>query len=218
MGTVEVRMPAVRVVLADDHPLFREGVSVVLGLYGTIEVVAQASDGNEALVAVAEHEPDVVLLDVRMPGLDGFAVVRALRERGLRTRVLLLTGDIDPEQAHLAVSEGVQGIIVKDCAATEVRDAVLAVARGETVLGPRVQAALASALRSRREDRDSPLSARELEVIQYAAQGLSASETGDRMHLGATTVKSHLQSVYGKLGVNDRAAAVAEAMRRGLVS
>jgi two-component system nitrate/nitrite response regulator NarL len=194
-------MRAVRVVLADDHPLFRE-----------------AADGNEALAAVAEHAPDVVLLDVRMPGLDGFAVLRALRERRLDTRVLLLTGDIDAEQAHLAVSEGVQGIIVKDSAAAEVRDAVLAVARGETVLGPRVQSALAAALRSRREDRESPLSDREQAVIQYAALGLSASETGDRMHLGATTVKSHLQSVYGKLGVNDRAAAVAEAMRRGLVS
>lgn len=211
-------MRAVRVVLADDHPLFLEGVSVILAAHGGIEVVAEAADGNEALAAVAEHEPDVLLLDVRMPGLDGFAVLRALRERALATRVLLLTGHIDPEQAHLAVSEGVHGIIVKDAGATAVRDAVLAVARGETVFGPQVQAALAAALRSRRDDRDSPLSRREQEVIQCAAEGLSASETGDRMHLGTTTVKSHLQSVYVKLGVNDRAAAVAEAMRRGLVS
>jgi two-component system, NarL family, nitrate/nitrite response regulator NarL len=211
-------MTAVRVVLADDHPLFREGVSIMLGVNESIEVVAEAADGTEALEAVVEHVPDVILLDVRMPGLDGFAVLRALRERGLDVRVLLLTGDIDPEQAHLAISEGAQGVIVKDCAAAEVCDAVLAVARGETVLGPRVQAALAAAVRSRRDDPEGPLSRREQEVIQYAAQGLSASETGSRMHLGATTVKSHLQSVYGKLGVNDRAAAVAEAMRRGLVS
>jgi two-component system nitrate/nitrite response regulator NarL len=211
-------MNPVRVVLADDHPLFREGVSIVLGLHEAIEVVAEAADGHEALAAVVEHLPDVVLLDVRMPGLDGFAVLRALHDRGLDVRVLLLAGDINPEQAHRAVSEGAQGVMVKDCAATDVRDAVLAVARGETVLAPHVQAALAAALRSRREDPEGPLSAREQEVIQYAAQGLSASQTGNRMHLGATTVKSHLQSVYGKLGVNDRAAAVAEAMRRGLVT
>jgi two-component system nitrate/nitrite response regulator NarL len=211
-------MPAVRVVLADDHPLFREGVSVVLGMHDAIEIVAQAADGNEALAAVLEHAPDVVLLDVRMPGLDGFAVLRALRDRGIDVRVLLVSGDIDPEQAHLAVSEGAHGVIVKDCPPADVRDAVLAVARGETVLGPRVQAALAAALRSRRQDRGSPLSEREQQVLQYAAQGLSASETGTRMHLGATTVKTHLHSVYGKLGVNDRAAAVAEAFQRGLLT
>jgi DNA-binding NarL/FixJ family response regulator len=136
-------MPAVRVVVADDHPLFREGVALLLGLHDDIEVVAQAADGNEAVAAVAEHRPDVVVLDVRMPRCDGWGVLRVLRERGIAVRVLFLTGEIDAPQARLAVASGVRGILGKDCLPAEVADAVLAVARGELVFSARARAALA---------------------------------------------------------------------------
>jgi len=203
---------------ADDHPLFREAIPRVIAGRDDFELVAEATDGREALDKIRRLEPDVAIIDVRMPELDGSDVLVALREEGLRTRVVFLSAFLDSKTVYDAVAAGASAYLSKEADSDEIVEAIAAAARGETILGPEVQTGLAEQIRLREESEARPrLSDREHEVLRLIAQGLSAPEIGEQIHLSTATVKTHLQHLYEKLGVSERAAAVAEGMRRGLL-
>jgi len=206
------------VLIADDHPLFREAIARVIAERSDLELVAEAADGRAALEKIRELQPDVAVIDVRMPKLDGSDVLVALREEGLPTNVVFLSAFLDAKTVYDAVAAGANAYLSKEAETDEIVTAILAAARGETILGPEVQTGLAEQIRFREENESRPrLSDREHEVLRLIADGLSAPEIGERIHLSTATVKTHLQHLYEKLGVSERAAAVAEGMRRGLV-
>jgi len=206
------------VLIADDHPLFREAIARVIGERSDLELVAEAADGRAALEKIRELQPAVAVIDVRMPELDGSDVLVALREEGLPTNVVFLSAFLDSKTVYDAVAAGANAYLSKEAETDEIVTAILAAARGETILGPEVQTGLAEQIRFREENEARPrLSEREHEVLRLIAEGLSAPEIGARIHLSTATVKTHLQHLYEKLGVSERAAAVAEGMRRGLV-
>ena len=207
----------VRVVVADDHPLYREGVVKALSASGQVEVVAEAEDGYQALHEIRERQPDVAVLDYKLPKLDGLAVTHAVVRDRLPTRVLMLTGFSESGLVYRALQAGVSGFLPKEARREEIRDAVLACARGENVLAPQVASTLVAEIRMR-GTREAPiLTEREGQVLRSIAAGKSVPQIARELFLGATTVKTHVQHLYEKLGVSDRAAAVAEAMRRGLI-
>ena len=207
----------VRVVVADDHPFFRDGVARGLVHSGRIEVVAEAADGREALEAIRRDDPDVALVDYEMPDVDGLGVVRAAVRDGLRTRVLLLSAHTDSSVVFQALQEGAAGYLAKDAKRAEIVEAVLNVAKGRTVVPAELAAGLAGEIRIRAKDQGPVLSERERQVLQAFARGLSVPQVAGELFIGVSTVKTHTQRLYEKLGVSDRAAAVAEGMRRGLV-
>jgi two-component system, NarL family, nitrate/nitrite response regulator NarL len=206
-----------RVVVADDHPAYREGVVRMLAGSGQIEVVAEAEDGRAALAAIQEHEPDVALLDYKLPGLDGVAVTHAVVRDGLPTRVVLLSAFTDSGLVYQALQTGAAGYLPKEARREEIVDGVLACARGETVLPSELAAGLVSEIRLRAVNEAPALTEREAQILRLIAAGKSLPEIAKELFLGVTTVKTHVQHLYEKLGVSDRAAAVAEAMRRGLI-
>ncbi len=207
----------VRVLVADDHPLYREGVVRALLASGQIEIVAEASDGREALDRIRELGPDVALLDYKLPELDGVAVTNAIVREQLPTQVLLVSAYTDSGVVYKALETGVSGFLSKEARREEIVDGVLACARGENVVPPDVAAGLVSEIRLRRQDDAPVLTPREQEILHLIAAGKSLPEIAKELYLGLTTVKTHVQHLYSKLGVSDRAAAVAIAMRRGLI-
>ena len=207
----------VRVVVADDHPLYREGVVRALSASGQVEIVAEAGEGREALAEIQNHEPDVALLDFKLPGLDGVAVTHAVVRDGLQTRVLLLSAFTDSGLVYKALQTGAAGYLPKESKREQIVDAVLACARGETVVPSDLTSGLVSEIRMRAATDAPVLTDREMQILRLIAAGKSLPEIAKELFLGLTTVKTHAQHVYEKLGVSDRAAAVAEAMRRGLI-
>ena len=188
-----------------------------MGDQPALEVVGSAGNGREALEAIRRIEPDVALLDVKMPELDGMAVVRAVARDALPTRVVFLSAYVDSAVAYRALAEGAVGFLSKESSTQAVCDAILAASRGETVMSPEVQSGIAEEIRLRSAPERLVLSPRESEVLSLIAEGMSAPEIGKQLHLSPATIKGHLHSLYEKLGVSERAAAVAEAMRRGLL-
>jgi two-component system nitrate/nitrite response regulator NarL len=207
----------VRVFIADDHPLFRDGIAGAIKAYPSLELVGHASDGREALAEIRRLEPDVALVDVRMPGLGGMDVAHALSRDEVSTRVVIFSGYVDSAVAYRALAEGAAGFISKDAGGDVVCEAIAAVARGEVVLSPAVQGSLAEGIRLRSKPDEPALTPREREVLVLISEGRSAPEIGQRLFLSTATVKGHLRNIYDKLGVTDRAAAVGEAMRRGFL-
>jgi two-component system nitrate/nitrite response regulator NarL len=183
-----------------------------------LELVGEASNGRDALAGIEDLKPDVALVDIRMPGLDGLEVLGALRRDTANTEVLLLSAHVDSDLAYRAVAAGAKGYLSKQAARQEICDGIAAVAAGGTAFALDVQTGLATELHERERGQQGPvLTAREREVLKLVAAGHSAPEIADRIHLSPATVKSHLQAIYDKLGVAERAAAVAEGMRRGLL-
>jgi two-component system nitrate/nitrite response regulator NarL len=207
----------VRVFVADDHPLVRDGLLRAVSAQPMLEVVGSAGDGRSALEEIRRIRPDVALLDVKMPELDGIAVVRALARDEVPTRVVFLSAYVDSAVAYRALAEGAVGFLSKDASAGAVCEAIVAAHRGETVMSPEVQRGIAEEIRLRSAPERVALSTREREVLELIAKGMSAPDIGKRLHLSPATVKGHLHGLYEKLGVSERAAAVAEAMRRGLI-
>jgi two-component system, NarL family, nitrate/nitrite response regulator NarL len=203
--------------VADDHPLYREAVVRAVRSRAEFELIAQAEDGRAALGAIRETSPDIAVLDVQMPSLGGVEVVRAVARDGLATRVVLLSAHLESDTVYAAVAEGVRAYLSKSWPAERICDALLAVARGEVVLPEEVQSGLAAAIRSHAGSGRPTLSPREHEVLELIAEGRSAPAIAEELHVSPATVKTHLKTLYEKLGVSDRAAAVAEAMRRGLI-
>lgn len=207
----------VRVVVGDDHPLFRDGVIRALNQSGYIDVIGEADDGVAVLDLIREHQPAVALVDFRMPHLDGTQVAAAVRRDGLATRVLLLSAHNDSAIVYRALQEGACGFLPKEASRSQIVQAVLDAAKGKEVLPAELAAGIVSEIRRRAEPAGPLLSAREREVLGYIARGQSIPAMSKEMFLAPSTVKTHVQRLYEKLGVSDRAAAVAEAMRRGLL-
>jgi two-component system nitrate/nitrite response regulator NarL len=207
----------VRVVVADDHPLYREGVVRALSASGVIDVVAQVGDGREALTAIQQEEPDVALLDYKLPSLDGVAIAHAVTRDRRSTRVLLLSAFTESGLVYEALQTGAAGYLPKEARREQIVDSVLACARGETVVPPELAGGLVSEIRMRAAHDAPALTDRELEILRLIAAGKSLPTIAEELVLGVTTIKTHVQHIYDKLGVSDRAAAVAEAMRRRLI-
>lgn len=207
----------VSVVVGDDHPMFRDGVVRALQSSGSIEVVAEADDGTAALAAIREHRPQVALLDYRMPGMDGAAVAAAVVRDALPTRVLLISAHDESAIVYRALQDGAAGFLPKESTRSELVNAVLDCAKGRDVVAPSLAAGLAGEIRRRAEPDAPTLSPREREVLVLIAGGASIPAMAKELFLAPSTVKTHVQRLYEKLGVSDRAAAVAEAMRRKLL-
>jgi two-component system, NarL family, nitrate/nitrite response regulator NarL len=215
---VSTKPERVTVVVADDHPIYREGIVRAINERPDLELIGEAADGRQALERIQELSPQVAVLDIRMPGLDGTQVLSAMRRDGLETEVLFLSAFMEPELAYRTVASGARGYLSKESSRHEVCEAIVTIARGGTALAAEAQAGLAREIQERERTGGRPqLTDREQEVLNFVAQGLSAPDIGKQIHLSTTTVKSHLHSLYEKLGVSDRAAAVAQAMRRGLL-
>ena len=213
----EAKAPRVRVFVADDHPVYREGVARAIKARPEFELIGEAENGRQALDRIKALLPDVAILDVQMPGLQGSEVLHAIKRDGVPTRVVLLSAHVDSETVYRAVASGAGAYLSKESSRERICDAVAAVARGEVVLSAEVQAGLASEIQIRERDERPALTPREHEILVLTANGHSAPDIGKQLHLSQSTVKTHLKSLYEKLGVSDRAAAVAESMRRGLL-
>jgi len=204
----------IRVILADDHPVVREGLRGMLRTEPDIEVVAECAAGGDAVRLAAELRPDVVLMDLRMPGMDGVAATAAITAGPGRPRVLVVTTYDTDRDILRAVEAGATGYLLKDTPRRELADAVRAAARGETVLAPAVAAKLVTRVRGGGPELLTP---REVEVLGCVARGLSNAETGRALFITEATVKTHLLRAFEKLGVNDRTAAVTVAIARGIL-
>jgi two-component system nitrate/nitrite response regulator NarL len=205
------------VVIVDDHPVYRDGLARAVDACDELRLVAEAGSGSEAIERIEELRPEVAAVDMRMPGVDGLGVLAALGGGDSGTRVLILSAYLDGDIAYRALAEGASGFIAKDSSRQAICDAIITVARGGVALCADVELDLAAEIRRRTRIERDVLTGRELEILEAVAAGGSAAAIGARLHLSPTTVKSHLRSIYAKLEVGDRAAAVAEAMRRGLL-
>jgi two-component system, NarL family, nitrate/nitrite response regulator NarL len=206
-----------KVLVADDHPVYRQGLVEAIKRRPELDVAGEAETGDQALTAIRSLSPDVAVVDMKMPGLDGLDVVKAITRDGSESRIVFLSAYLDSATVYEAVQSGARGYLSKDSDADAICDAIVRVARGETVMGMETQRAIAEEIRMRAPAEPSPLSQREREILRLTAGGESASDIAGHLFLSPATVKTHLQRIYQKLGVSDRAAAVAEAMRRGLL-
>jgi two-component system, NarL family, nitrate/nitrite response regulator NarL len=207
----------IRVLVADDHPLFRDGIARAVQGRPDLDLVAATADGRETLDRLAADRPDVAVVDLRMPGVDGLGVLQTIRRQELGTRVIVLSAFTEPALVYEALAAGAAGYFSKDAERDAICDAIVGAARGETVLDPALQAGVLGQIRVRGLDEGPVLTPREREVLELITGGLSAPAIAARLHLSTPTIKTHLAHVYEKLGVSDRAAAVAEGMRRGIV-
>ncbi|MEV4347886.1 response regulator transcription factor [Actinoplanes sp. NPDC049596] len=204
----------IRIVLVDDHPVVRHGLRGMLEAEPDLTVVGEASSGPEGVeVALAEH-PDIVLMDLRMPGGDGVAATEQIVTRARDVRVLVLTTYESDRDILRAIEAGAGGYLLKDASPTELADAVRAAACGETVLAPSVASTL---VRQVRKPAPPSLSARETEVLRLVAKGLTNADIGRTLYISEATVKTHLLRTFAKLDVTDRTAAVTTAMNHGLL-
>jgi DNA-binding NarL/FixJ family response regulator len=205
--------PALSVMLVDDHTMLRQGLRRSLEHEG-LHIVAEASNGSEAVRLALTHRPDVVLMDVSMPDVDGIEATRQLMRADARQRVVMLTMHVDRDIVERSVKAGAVGYVTKDSSVKEVVLAVRMAADGNKVLSPRV----ASALDDEPIRADGLLSPREEELLQYIADGLSTAEVAEQMCISPKTVKNHLASIYDKLGAHDKTQAVLTAVRLGIVT
>ena len=202
------------VLIADDHPVVREGLRGMLAAEDGIEVVAEAASGDEAVVMAVRYQPDVVLMDLRMPGGDGVQATMGILTALPETRVVVLTTYETDADIVRAVEAGATGYLLKDSPPQDLVTAIRAAARGETVLGPTVAGRLVSHLRRPAVE---PLSGRETEVLALVARGQTNSDIGKVLFISEATVKTHLLRAFGKLGVSDRTAAVTRAIELGML-
>ena len=200
------------VILVDDHTMLRQGIRRALESEG-IKVVAEASDGATAIRLALEHKPDVVLMDVSMPGMDGVEAARRLVEADGRQRVVMLTMHIDRDVIDRAIRAGAVGYLTKDSSISEVILAIQLAANGDRPMSPRLAAAMLD--EARRED--ALISVREEEVLQLVADGFGTNEIAERLYISGKTVKNHLASIYEKLNARDRTQAVLMAVKMGIV-
>lgn len=214
----------VRVAVADDQRVVREGLALILRFLPDIELVGTAQDGSGAVALVAEHRPDVVLMDLRMPGTDGIETTRLIRHEHPSTQVLVLTTYADEDSILGALRAGARGYLTKDSGPQEIADAIGKVARGEAWLDPLVQTRLVDLVGQGHEETPGTppgslpdgLTARESEILALVAKGLSNGEIAAQLHLSPATVKTHLAHLLSKTGARDRSQIVAYAYRQGL--
>jgi DNA-binding NarL/FixJ family response regulator len=204
----------IRVMIVDDHPVVRNGLSGMFAGDDGFEVVGEASDGSEAVRRAAGLRPDVILMDLRMPEMDGVSAIAAMTAAGVPARILVLTTYDTDSDVLAAIEAGATGYLLKDTPPAELFRAVRAAAGGEAALSPSVATRVMGQVRAPTQE---PISQRELDVLELVAQGASNRDTAAQLFISEATVKTHLMHIYAKLGVNDRAAAVAEGFNRGLL-
>lgn len=215
----------IRVCIVDDQPLMRQGLESLLAISSDVAVVGRAGDGDEALALVAEQEPDVMLLDLRMPGRDGIATLEALRERGSEVAVLVLTTFDDDELVLRALRAGARGYLLKDVALEELLDAIRTLADGGTLVQPALTERLLRTIGSLPAPDDfehlptpEPLTPRETEILRLLAGGFTNREIAEAMFLAEGTVKNHISALLTKFGVRDRTRAVLRALHLGMLT
>ncbi len=208
-------MDNIRILITDDHPVVREGLSGMLAGQSDFEVIGLAADGDTAVQMHGSLTPDVTLMDLRMPGLDGVGAIQAIKARQPSSRIIVLTTYDSDADILRAIEAGATGYLLKDAPREELFRAIRAAARGDSVLAPTVAARLMTRMRAPAQEN---LSAREIEVLQLIAKGASNKEIGKSLHISTATVKTHLIHIYGKLGVDDRTAAVTTALEKGIIT
>ena len=207
----------IRVLIADDHLVVREGLSAILEVAGDIEPVGEAADGAEAVRLSGELSPDVVLMDLRMPKLDGIEAIRQIRARYPAIEIVILTTYDDDEYIVQGLRAGARGYLLKDTSRQVLFDAIRAAARGESLLPSAVVEKVVAHLAAPQPTQRAQLSEREHEVLVLLAEGAPNKEIAFRLHITERTVKAHVTSIFNKLGVNSRTEAVAVALRSGLL-
>jgi DNA-binding NarL/FixJ family response regulator len=207
-------MNTIRILIADDHPVVREGLVGMLNGQDDFDVVAVADDGAKAITLYNEHKPDVVLMDLQMPNLDGVSAIQQIRSDEASARVLVLTTFDSDADILRAIEAGATGYLLKDTPREELFRAIRAAANGESVLAPSVATRLMTRMRSPAEEK---LSAREIDVLELVAKGYSNKEVAKALHISTATVKTHLIHIYSKLGVDDRTSATTTAIERGII-
>jgi DNA-binding NarL/FixJ family response regulator len=208
---------AMRILIADDHPMTRAGLQSTLADSDEVEIVGEASTGEEAVERVAELGPDVVFMDVHMPGMGGIEATRIIREEHPDTRVILFTVDDTRPAIADAIQAGVSGYLLKDVSASELVNAARLAMEDKAVIHPSLTRAFIEEVRFVDRRPDAPLSKREIEILQMVAYGGTTKEVAHDLGISPHTVKTHLERIFEKLGANDRAQAVAIAIRRGMV-
>lgn len=208
-------MDKIRILITDDHPVVREGLSGMLAGQSDFEVIGLAADGDTAVKMHGSLAPDVTLMDLRMPGLDGVGAIKAIKAQQPSSRIIVLTTYDSDADILRAIEAGATGYLLKDAPREELFRAIRAAARGDSVLAPAVAARLMTRMRAPAEEN---LSVREIEVLQLVAKGASNKEIGKSLHISTATVKTHLIHIYGKLGVDDRTAAVTTALEKGIIT
>jgi two-component system nitrate/nitrite response regulator NarL len=209
--------PRIRVLVAEDHPVYLEGLAAAIEGADDLELALACDDGARALEGIRATAPDVAVLDLHLPVLDARGVLEQLAADRDICRVLILSAHLEGEEIVGCVELGAAGYLAKDATRADILEAIRAVAHGRTVISSDAQASMAEGIRRRRVAAMEVLSAREQEVLGLLASGASGPQIARQLFLSPATVKSHLHNVYEKLGVSDRAAAVAEGMRRGLI-
>jgi DNA-binding NarL/FixJ family response regulator len=215
----EERVVTIKVAIADDHSLVRQGLRRYLDTADDIEVVGEAATGEEALTLVEKASPDIVLLDIRMPEMDGLEAARRVRDRFPQVGVIMLTAYDDRQFVVEAVRAGARGYVLKARDAEHLIQTVRLVAGGNMVIDPQLVVALAEELSTvkERDRKAETLTAREIEVLQLLAFGHTNRDIAEKLFISPDTVKTHLEHIFEKLGASDRTAAVAEALRRRLI-
>jgi DNA-binding NarL/FixJ family response regulator len=206
-----------RVLIVDDHPVTRDGLRAALGTADDVQVVGEATTGDEAVKAVADLGPDVVFMDVRMPGMSGIEATRVIRQEHPDTKVILFTIDESRASISEAIQAGVSGYLLKDVGADELINAARLAIDGKAVIHPALTQAFIEEVRLVNKPQEAPLSRREIEILQKVAYGATTKEVASQLGISPHTVKTHLERIFEKLGANDRAQAVAIAIRQGLV-
>jgi DNA-binding NarL/FixJ family response regulator len=216
--------PSIRVLIADDQRVVRDGLTMLVGLIDGVEVVGTASDGMEAVAAAEREHPDVVLMDLRMPGMEGAEATHHIRESLPETQVLVLTTYADDQSLFPALQAGARGYLTKDASAEEIEQAIRALAAGRTHLDPAIQQRLVAAVLAAQTSVAHPplsppddLSPREVEVLKLIAAGFSNNEIATTLFLSNATVKTHVNRIFSKTGARDRAQAVRYAYQHGMV-
>ena len=208
-------MERIRIVIADDHPVVRTGLEGMLAAQPDFDIIGEADDGAQAIALSAQLKPDLILMDLRMPKVDGVEAIKRIKQQQPEANILVLTTYDSDADILRAVEAGATGYLLKDAPRETLFQAVRNAARGESVLAPAVAARLMTRMRSPAQE---SLSAREIEVLTLVSRGKNNREVGKALHISVATVKTHLIHIYGKLNVNDRTAAVTVALERGILS
>ena len=208
----------VKIIVVDDHSLFRRGLISLLNDMPEFQVIGEAGDGSQAIKMVMELNPDIVLLDVNMPGMDGIATIEALHKNKSKTHILMLTISQQEEDLMGAIIAGADGYLLKNAEPEELRKAILAVVDGQSILSPEVTAAVLHAIgRNRDKQNVNPLSDRELEVLQCLSKGQTTIQIGSQLFISENTVKTHIRHILDKLEASNRTEAVSKALQMGLI-
>jgi DNA-binding NarL/FixJ family response regulator len=216
---IETTPQKIRVMVADDHPVVREGLTTMLARENDIEVLGEAQNGREAIEKARILQPDIVLMDMRMPEIDGIEAIRRIKAENSKVKFIILTTYDNDEYIFKGIEAGARAYLLKDAPRSELFKAIRAVNRGESLIEPAIAGKVLDRLAelSRQAQPTETLSGRELEVLSLIAKGASNKLIAANLQIGESTVKTHIQGIFNKLGVNDRTEAVTQAIKRGLV-